>query len=237
MNTDMYRYKYDLHVHTSPVSRCGDFSPREVVDRYVSAGFQGIVITNHFSFAAMNTLKSKEEYLNFYLSDYYEARSYGKEKGLDVLLGAEMRFPENDNDYLVYGINEKDLFSAYDYLFTEYEKFYDEFKNGHNIIIQAHPFRSSCNLQSLDIIDGIEVFNMHPGHNSRVAVAAKTAYENPHLLVTGGSDFHHENHQAMCGVCLKERVTDSFAMAKVIKSRDFIFDIWGNKIVPSNNNL
>ena len=236
MNTDMYKYKYDLHVHTSPVSRCGDFSPREVVDRYADAGFQGIVITNHFSLAAMNPCKSKEEYLNFYLSDYKEALSYGKEKGVDVLLGAEMRFPENDNDYLVYGIDEKDLYTAYDYLFTEYEKFYCEFKNEHNIIIQAHPFRSSCTLQSLDIIDGIEVFNMHPGHNSRVAVAAKLAYDNPNLLITGGSDFHHENHQGMCGVCLKEKVTDSFAIANLVKSRDYIFDIWGNKIIPSNYN-
>ena len=231
MNTNIYKYKYDLHVHTSPASSCADFFPETVADIYADAGFHGIVITNHFSSSAMGSFETKEEYLNFYLSDYNSAAKRGKEIGLRVLLGMEIRFPENNNDYLVYGIEEKDLYTAYDYIFTDYEKFYREFKNENNVIIQAHPFRNSCSLQSLDIIDGIEVFNMHPGHNSRVALAAKLAHDNPHLLVTGGTDFHHEGHQGMCAACSREVITDSFSMAALIKSGDFIFDIWGNRIL------
>lgn len=226
-----YKYKYDLHVHTSPASQCGDFEPEEVILKYARIGFDGIVITNHFSRKAMGDFTVKDEYIAFYLNDYLLAKEAGEKHGLGVFLGFEMRFPENDNDYLVYGVDEEDAYRAFDYIDSDYEKFYREFKNENNVIIQAHPFRNSCSLQNLDIIDGIEVFNMHPGHNSRVAVAAKLTHDNPHLLVTGGTDFHHEGHQGMCATCTAEKITDSLGMAKLIKSGDFIFDIWGNKIL------
>ena len=37
---------------------------------------------------------------------HISSKARGDELGLDVILGAELRFPENDNDYLVYGIDE-----------------------------------------------------------------------------------------------------------------------------------
>lgn len=231
MNINNYKYKYDLHVHTSPVSECGDFPPEEVVDKYIKAGFDGIALTNHFSIDAFKEDKSKEEIIDFYLSDYKKAYKYGKEKGFSVFLGLEIRFPESSNDYLVYGIDEDDVKRAYDYIFTDYETFYKEFKNDKNIVIQAHPFRNSCTLQRLDILDGIEVFNMHPGHNSKIAFAAQIAQENPHLVVTGGSDFHHEGHEAMCGLCSAKPLSDSFAVAQVIKKRDFVLDICNLKVI------
>ena len=234
MNINDYRYKYDLHVHTSPVSACGDLTPCEVVNRYAELGFQGVVITNHFSESVLRGFKTKEDFLEYYLNDYRNAVENGKKHGLQVFLGLEIRFPENNNDYLVYGIDETDVLCAYDYIFTDYETFYREFKTDKNLIVQAHPFRSSCSLQQLDIIDGIEVYNMHPGHNSRVALAAKLVHDNPRLCVTGGTDFHHEGHQGMCAMCLKEKVCDSIALADAIRARDYIFDIWGNKIIPDN---
>ena len=228
---NIYKYKCDMHVHTSPVSKCGDFSPNEVVDKYADLGFNSIVITNHFSKSVLGNFTDKDAFLKYYLNDYLQAKTQGEKKGVNVLLGLEMRFPENNNDYLVYGIDEKDVWRAYDYIFTGYEKFYKEFKNDKNLIIQAHPYRNSCSLQRLDMIDGIEVFNMHPGHNSKVALAAKLAKENPGLLTTGGTDFHHEGHEGMCALCTKNPITDSFMLADIIRLRDYIFDIWGIKIV------
>lgn len=236
-NFDRYRYKYDMHVHTSPVSKCADFPPQDVVRFYSELGFDGIVITNHFSEKVSGRFSSDEEFLKSYLRDFYDARKYGEKYGLDVILGMEMRFPENKNEYLVYGISPDDVYRAYDYVCEDYETFYKKFKSEENLIIQAHPYRSVCTLQRLDIIDGIEVFNMHPGHNSGVAVAAKLANENPQLIVTGGTDFHHEGHQGMCALCTDRRITDSHTLSDVLKSRNYIFDIWGNKVVPTHNNL
>lgn len=228
-----YKYKYDLHVHTSPVSTCADFSPRDTVEKYASLGFCGFVLTNHFTPVGAQRHPSLKDFVSYYLNDYYETKKAGEKAGLDIMLGMEIRFPENTNDYLVYGICEEDLYHAAEYLKSDYNTFYKEFKSASNVIIQAHPFRSSAVLCDLDYVDGIEVFNMHPGHNSRIAAAAKLAKENPHLLITGGTDFHHEGHEGMCAVCSQHRIIDSFKMAQLISSRDFVFDIWGTKIIPN----
>lgn len=232
IDLDAYKYKYDLHVHTSPVSPCGDFFPVEVVDKYIALGYNGVVITNHFQPKLVDKFENPTGFAEYFLKDYHKAKEYGDTKDFDAILGIEMRFPENDNDYLVYGVSEDDVYRMLDFVYTDYETFYKEFKNEKNLVIQAHPFRKNCVLQNTDILDGIEVFNLHPGHNSAVGFASKTASENPRLLKTGGTDFHHETHQGMCATLFKERIKDSFRLAEVLKSRDYILDIWGNKILP-----
>lgn len=227
---ESYKYKYDLHVHTSPVSPCGDFSPAEVVDKYIALGYNGVVITNHFQPKLVDKFENPTDFAEYFLNDYRKAKKYGGTKDFDVILGIEMRFPENDNDYLVFGVSEDDVYRMLDFVFTDYETFYKGFKNEKSLIIQAHPFRKNCALQDTDLLDGIEVFNLHPNHNSAVAFAAKAASENPHLLKTGGTDFHHETHQGMCATLFKERIKDSFRLSEVLKSKDYILDIWGNKI-------
>ena len=228
-----YKYKYDLHVHTSPVSVCADFSPEETIRKYKDAGFNGFVLTNHFTPLGLSKQPSKEAFTAYFLSDYYKAKDAGEKLGFDILLGIEIRFPENGNDYLVYGISEDDIRTCADYLGSDLKTFYREFKSDKNIIIQAHPFRDNITLADIDYLDGIEVFNMHPGHNPRIGLAAKLASENPRLLTTGGTDFHHENHQGMCAVCTSRRMTDSYDVAEIISSREFVFDVWGNKIIPN----
>lgn len=227
-----YKYKYDLHVHTSPVSPCGDFSPEEVVDKYIELGYHGIVLTNHLQPHLVDKFETGEDFIAHFLSDFYRGKEYGDKKGFDVILGIEIRFPENNNDYLIYGIEESDIYKAIQYIHTDYETFYKNFKTEKNLIIQAHPFRKGCSLQDTNILDGIEVFNLHPGHNSGIGFAAKAAFDNPHLLKIGGTDFHHEAHEGMCGALFKERVTDSYMLSNALKSKDYILDIWGNKVIP-----
>lgn len=227
-----YKYKYDLHIHTSPVSPCGDFSPEEVVDKYIELGCQGIVLTNHFQPHLVDKFENPDDFVKYFLNDFYCAREYGDKKGFDVILGIEMRFPENNNDYLVYGIGESDIYLASRYVHTDYVTFYKNFKTEENLIIQAHPFRKGCCLQDTDMLDGIEVFNLHPGHNSAIGFAAKAAFDNPHLLKTGGTDFHHETHQGMCVTLFSKRITDSYMLANTLRSKNYILDIWGNKVVP-----
>lgn len=226
-----YKFKYDLHVHTSPVSPCADFSPEETVARYAALGFDGIVITNHFKSGVFKDM-TKSEAVEYYLNDYKKAKAEGEKHGIDIILGFETKYPENANDYLVYGVCEDDVALAYDYIHKDYKTFYKEFRNDKNLIVQAHPFRNDMVLQDADFLDGIEVYNLHPHHNSRVALAAKWAKENPHFIVTGGTDFHHENHEGMCAVRTREKITDSHKLAKILKSRDYIFDIWGQAVLP-----
>ena len=44
----MGKYKYQLHTHTSPCSKCGAMSPEELARALYEGGYAGAVLTNHF---------------------------------------------------------------------------------------------------------------------------------------------------------------------------------------------
>ena len=72
-------YKYETHLHTSPVSRCAKASVRESLEFYKSLGYDGVFITNHFLDGNINIDKSKPyaEKIDFYFSDYEKALELG----------------------------------------------------------------------------------------------------------------------------------------------------------------
>ena len=43
------KYKYELHCHTSDVSLCAFSTAKEAVEFYKNRGYDGIVITDHYS--------------------------------------------------------------------------------------------------------------------------------------------------------------------------------------------
>lgn len=224
-----YKYYTECHAHTNPVSRCSDISPERLVEIYEETNCTSLVLTNHFDPYWLQI--SKKDAVNDYLNAYEETRKYAEKNGkLNIILGMEIRFTENHNDYLVYGIDEKFVEKSYDYLDDTIEKFYKEMKNDENVILQAHPFRDGMVLADKNFIDGIETFNMHPSHNSRLPFACKYLKENKGFYTCGGSDFHHEGQQNSISLVSTFLPKDSFDMAKIIKSRDFIFDIHGSKI-------
>lgn len=211
-------YKTELHAHTSPASGCSDIPPAELVKLYKENGYDSVVVTNHFT----SNLKGEnvKEKIDWYLSDYYKCLEAGKELGLNVVLGAEVRFDENINDYLVYGINPDDLFDIYNMLSYGIDRFYSEYKNDRNIIIQAHPMRDNIAFVKPESLDGIEVFNLHPNHNSRIGLAAKFASEN-NMIAICGSDFHHYGQECLCGILTKKPLKDSFDVANTLKKRAY----------------
>ena len=61
-------YKYETHLHTSPVSECALASVEEQLTFYKELGYDGVFITNHFLDGNINIDKGKsyEEKLDFY---------------------------------------------------------------------------------------------------------------------------------------------------------------------------
>ncbi len=229
--TEEYKFKIELHAHTNPASPCSDISPERLVEAYTEIGFDGIVLTNHFSDYLLKSDNPKEV-SDTYLKDYYEAKEAGEKCGLKVYLGMEVRFPENCNDYLVYGIKESDIKEIFSYIHSDYISFYKAFKNDKNVILQAHPFRKEMVLQNPDYLDGIETFNAHPNHNSKVAAATRYANKHPHFIKTCGTDFHHEGHQGLGATLIKTLPEDSFEIAEILKSGDYLFNIAGSIVIP-----
>ena len=99
------QYKYELHCHTKETSLCGQVPAAEIVKMYKEQGYNGIVITDHYS---PMTFKPSRVYrpqtdIDFYISGYKEALKYADEN-FTVLLGMELRYYATANDYLVYGV-------------------------------------------------------------------------------------------------------------------------------------
>ena len=42
-------YKLEMHVHTSPTSRCASAKAEDAVTQYTQAGYHGLVLTNHIN--------------------------------------------------------------------------------------------------------------------------------------------------------------------------------------------
>ena len=223
-----YPYTTELHAHTNPASLCGDFPANEVVDFYKYTGVTTLAITNHFN--SDLTIGDIKENIKRYLDDYYLAKESAKNE-INVILGIEIRFDGSNNDYLVFGIDEDSLPFYAELTHYGIESFYKQAKNERNVIIQAHPFRNGVTRAPIDSIDGIEAYNLHPNHNQRNALATQHARNN-NLLVTGGSDFHHITHHALCLMRTKNELKTSFDVAEAIKSRDVVFDANGSIIIP-----
>ncbi len=230
MNIKDYKFRTELHAHTNPASPCSNFTPEEVVQRYAEIGFDSIVISNHF-YPGIRFPDDKEKCVTEYLKDFYEAKEAGEKYGINVIFGCELRFTENINDYLIFGIDPDFAKLAFDSMPIGLESFSKSFKNDGTLIIQAHPFRDGMTEMPAELLDGIEVFNLHPGQNSRVGLAAKYAKKH-NMLVTCGTDFHHEGHQGMTALLTKTVMKSSHDITKVLKSRDYLIEIGGCAVLP-----
>ena len=225
-----YPYRIELHAHTKPVSPCSEIPPAELVQRYLDQGFHGIVITNHFNLDYLLGLP-KEEALAYYLSGYEQTVAAAEGTGLQILLGTEIRFNEHTNEFLIYGVDRQILSECYDYLDKSFSAYREEVHLPNSVLVQAHPFRDRNVPREAALLDGIEVFNMHPGHNSRVAQAAKLAASMPNCVKTVGTDFHHATHEGLCALRVRELPKDSFALAAILRSGDYVFEIGGDALI------
>ena len=219
-----YPYTTELHAHSFPVSSCGDFTAEEVVKVYAAAGVSSLVLTNHL------TPGNCGEGIDYYLSDYRKAVDAAKGK-INIILGVELRFTENNNDYLIYGVCEDDIARFIELIPYGIENFYKEAKTDRNVIIQAHPFRKGIELAPDHAVDGIESFNMHPNHNSRVSIGSRYAKLSGGL-VTCGSDFHHPGQHALALMRTEKEMKDSYDVAEAIRSKNVVYDCSGHIVIP-----
>lgn len=234
-----YKYRIELHAHTLGVSHCGHKTPQEQVEIYHSLGFDAIVISNHFLRCADAQGKeylagdSKKERIDFYMSGYEDAKKRGDELGIKVILAAELRFDDCANDYLLYGVNREILEKCYDYMTLGLETMRKELILDESLLVWAHPKRNGMEECPLNLLDGIEIFNMHPGHNGRIGISTRLANENGVQVKTCGSDCHNdvEGVEGVSALRTKTLPSDSFELVKILKSGDYIFEIGGETFV------
>jgi len=200
-------YKYDTHVHTDETSRCGKVKARDVVRLYKEAGYNGVVITDHYfsGFFDNSPGITWEDKIDDYLKGYRIALDEGNKLGLTVMFGIEIKFDCEPNDYLVYGMDEEFLKENKELYKLDLAKFVELKKLKDFLIYQAHPFRKSMLRAEPNLLDGIEVYNENPRHESNNDIAYRHALSNG-LKMISGSDFHQVVDLARGGIITNKKI-------------------------------
>ena len=217
------RYLFDTHVHTSESSPCGKVCANDVIANYINSEYHGIVITDHFSKIVMDSygVDTWKEKVDRYLLGYRTAKTAAQKNALTVILGMELRFCDHPNDYLVYGITEEFLYSHPDLFSMTLLQFYELANQNDLIVYQAHPFRRGITPASPEFLDGMEVYNAHPRHDSKNDKALAYAVKYG-LRQLSGSDAHQPPDFARGGVYFSTSPKDSIEFMQLLRNNDVL---------------
>lgn len=213
-------YKYELHCHTGAVSRCASVSPEKLLDIYVKNGYDGLVITEHYSpMTFRRHLLSPSAHTDFFLSSYYSLKEACPD-GFTVLLGMELRHHATINDYLVYGITPEWLSAQKNLLMLNEKRAYELLHAEGFLVCQAHPFRTFIRRCDPAFIDGIEIYNGHTGDECNRK--AYELWEGSGKIAVSGTDFHYENRDIPSGGMITEkRIENNEDLLTVLRSGEY----------------
>lgn len=214
----MMKYKTELHCHSKDASGCAHETAEGIAEKYLKAGYTTVFLTNHFSPSSgdADNWEAKVE-KRYHALELLKQASNGR---LNILMGLEFRFVQNSNDYLVYGYDKDFLLSNKDILTVGIKNFTQIAREKGILTIQAHPFRYGMTVVNPDYVDGIEVFNGHPGHNSNNDIAYAWA-EKYCKIKTSGTDHHDPDHQPRGGILTDVPITSEQQLIDILKSGSY----------------
>ena len=185
-------YKYETHLHTSPVSKCARADVREVLELYKSMGYEGIFLTNHFLDGNINIDRNLpyEERIAFYFSDYEKAKELEKEIGIAVFCGLELSY--RGTDFLIYGLDKEWLLKNPQIMDMSKKEELAYLASQGALVIHAHPYRESGHIDHIRLfprsVHGVEVINAN--RNELENSMAEHYAKSYGLLEFAGSDNH-----------------------------------------------
>ncbi|MBR2384267.1 MAG: hypothetical protein IKA99_01520 [Clostridia bacterium] len=211
-------FKTELHCHSSEASPCSTESAESLVEIYTKAGYDTVILTNHYSPCVFDLYKCKDigEYVDIFMQAFKKMKEVAKDK-LTVLCGAEIRFNCNANDYLWFGDFEDFMRKTPEIFDYTPESFHEVCKQNGWLFIQAHPFRNGITVTKPDFLDGVEVYNGHIGHPERNFIAMQWAEEYG-LIKTSGTDLHYSYVPATGGILTEEKITTIEQLVEILKS-------------------
>lgn len=156
------------------------------------------------------------------MDGYRMALEAGEETGLKVFFGMEVRNFESDNDFLVYGVTPEKVLSCEDLCRMPLKELRKEILSMDGIMIQAHPDRKSCYPVSVELLDGLEVFNACRRHENQNQKTRELAGKYPHLIQIAGSDFHRIEDLGGAYVVFQENVKTEHELKEMVCERKFV---------------
>ena len=231
-------YLYETHCHSSDCSRCGRSTARELVRAYHAAGYAGMVLTDHFltGNSAVDRSLPWDVKMRLYYKAYLDACDEAKPLDFDVIFGFEHHYG-NGMEVLVYGIDLDFLLANPDLAEIPLEVFVERVHAAGGVVIHAHPYRQRVYIDAsavprLDIVDGIEVYNMgdRPADSDRKALARS---REKACLVTCGSDIHsiHNPRLGNAGLVFSRRIQSGKAFVDALREGACAFLVEGH-ILP-----
>jgi len=220
----MINGKIELHAHSFESSRCGSIKAETAVKKYYDAGYKVLVLTDHYYarfFEKISDL-SWDKQLAKYLKGYKTAKKAAENLNFAVLLGIEIKFIDDPNEYLIYGLNEDFLLKNPNLhrLSLAELKILSAKQKQSILVFQAHPFRQGMAPASEQLLDGLEVYNGNPRHDSQNNKALSYAEKN-NLKMISGSDFHEYEDLARGGIAAAERPSKMGDLIALLKKGDY----------------
>ncbi len=227
---ETFAYRYETHLHTSPVSACAREGVRDNLIFYRDMGFDGVFITNHFlngNMSRRNEALSYAEKLDHYFSDYEEGCRLGEELGLRVFLGVEMS--DKGTDFLIFGLPPTWYYAHPEIMDMGIKDVLALCAAGGALVVQAHPFREAR------YIDHIRLYPRSV-HAVETVNACRTDFENRlagqyaenyGLFVTAGTDNHAGNAaKKLAGMASRTPIRSEEEFAELVKSGELrIFEM------------
>lgn len=183
---------YETHMHTSQVSACGKSPGKDYIQKYIDAGFSGIMITDHFfrGNCKIDRHLPWRQRIELFCRGYEDAWETGYKLNFPVFFGWEEYY--QGDEYLVYGVDKQWMLEHPE---MEYWTRAEQYRHVHaagGCIVQAHPFRERDYIRTIHLspgyVDAVEGINSsNTSEENALAVRYAKLLELP---ITGGSDNH-----------------------------------------------
>lgn len=220
------KFLYEMHCHSSGCSACARATAAEMVRAYHAAGYQGLVLTNHFIHGnncvppELSWQEKMERYWNEYLQAKQEARKYD----MDALFGIEYYYGRG-KEILTYGIDLDFLVRYPDLVETPVEVYARRVHEYGGFLSLAHPYRVAPYIDpsvplAPELADGIEIFNgCTAEEENRQALELARRRD---LIPTSGADAHWGDQPCLgtAGLIFPHRIRDGQELVASLRRRE-----------------
>ena len=223
-------FKTEPHLHLSEISPCGWLCADEMIGLYHNAGFSTVFISDHLKKSTFDHLGEIpwQEKTAWFISGYEKAKLAGQKYGMNVILSAELKLSENNNHYLLYGIDKSFLDRSEHMFDMSIEDFYCYAKKNGVTVVQAHPMRDGRDKPCPESVDAFEVHNANPRHENFDEQVIEIA-EKYGLPMTAGSDSHRTEDVARTGIETKYEIKTADDYIRALMKRELEIIYGGEK--------
>jgi len=210
---------FETHLHTSEVSPCARVPAAEMVRLYRGAGYDGLLVTDHLYPPILESFGCPDwkTTVDRFLLGYRLAKEEGDRIGVTVLPGAELLPDGGNNEYLLFGISEEFLYRNEGICHYDLVRLRQACRDSGVLIYQAHPYRPDMTRAMPGFLDGVEVYNGCPRHESRNELALEFAKRN-RLGMSSGSDAHQTEDVGRGGIGTEKRISDLSDLKEALQS-------------------